>query len=114
MWWAAMISTREEAELMFSKWMESSSKIFFTAFRPDRSVVNSLYGNIVGISEDLVLIMGEGESAKVDLRDAEFAFVTERELPQEVCQDLDSTFDSGIFISRMDGSTYAFLEVDEN
>ena len=106
-----MISTREEAELMFSKWMESSSNIFFTAFRPDRTVVNSLCGNIVGISENLVLIMGEGDRAEVDLREAQFAFVTERELPAEVRKALNSTFDSGIFISQADGSMYAFLEV---
>ena len=109
-----MVSTREEAELMFSKWMESSSKIFFTAFRPDRTVVDSFAGNIVGISENLVLIMGERDRAEVNLRDAEFAFVTERELPAEVLKELNSTFDSGIFISQTDGSIYAFLEVGES
>ena len=108
-----MISTREEAELMFSKWMESSSRVFFAAFRPDRSVVNSFDGNIVGVSENLVLIMGEGDSAEIDLRDAEFAFVTERELPAEVLRELNSTFDSGIFISQTNGTMYAFLEVGE-
>ena len=108
-----MISTREEAELMFNKWMESSSTIFFAAFRPDRTVANSLYGNIVGISESLVLVMGEGVRAEVDLRDAQFAFVTESDLPAEVRKELNSTFDSGIFISQADGSMYAFLEVDE-
>ena len=108
-----MTSTREEAELMFSKWMESSSTIFFTAFRPDRTVVNSFDGNIVGISENLVLIMGEGDRAEVDLRNAQFAFVTERELPAEVLRELNSTFGSGIFISQTDGSMYAFLEVGE-
>jgi hypothetical protein len=108
-----MISTREEAELMFSKWMESSSTIFFAAFRPDRTVANSLYGNIVGISEDLVLIMGEGDRAEVDLREAHFAFVTGSDLPAEVRRESNSSFDSGIFISQGDGSMYAFLEVDE-
>ena len=108
-----MISTREEAELMFSKWMESSSRIFFTAFRPDRTIVNSLYGNVVGMSEHLVLIMGEGDSAEVDLREAEFAFVTEGDLPAEVRKEINSTFASGIFLSRIDGSMYAFLEIEE-
>jgi hypothetical protein len=108
-----MISTREEAELMFSKWLESSSTIFFTAFRPDRTVVNSLYGNIVGISENLVLIMGEGDRAEVDLREAQFAFVTGSDLPADLGRELHSTFDSGIFISQADGSMYAFLEVDK-
>jgi hypothetical protein len=108
-----VISTREEAELMFSKWMESATTIFFTAFRPDRTVANSLYGNIVGISENLVLIMGDGGRAEVDLRDAQFAFVTESDLPAEVRQELDSSFDSGIFISEPDGSTFAFIEVGE-
>lgn len=107
-----MISTREEAELMFSKWMERSSTIFFTALRPDRTTVNSFYGSIVGISGDLVLIMGEGVRAEVDLRDAQFAFVTEHDLPAEVRQ-LNSTFDSGIFICQADGSMYAFLETGE-
>lgn len=105
-----MISTREEAELMFSKWMERSSIIFFTALRPDRTTVNSFYGSIVGISEDLLLIMGEGVRAEVDLRDAQFAFITDRDLPPEVRQDMNSTFDSGIFISLPDGSMSAFLE----
>jgi hypothetical protein len=108
-----MISTREEAELMFSKWMERSSTIFFTALRPDRTTVNSFYGSIVGFSEDLVLIMGERVRAEVDLRDAQFAFATERDLPAEVRQELKSGFDSGIFISKADGSMYAFLETDE-
>jgi hypothetical protein len=108
-----MISTREEAELMFSKWMEGSSRIFFTAFRPDRTIVNSLCGNVVGISEDFVLIMGEGDSAEVDLREAEFAFVTQGDLPAEVGKEINSSFESGIFISRTDGSMYAFLEIGE-
>ena len=113
MWRTAMISTREEAELMFSKWMETSATIFFTAFRPDHTPANSFDGTIVGVSEDLVLIMGDGERAEVDLRDAEFAFATERDLPVEVLKELNSTFDSGIFINQADGSTYAFLEVCE-
>ena len=108
-----MISTREEAELMFSKWMERSSTIFFTALRPDRTTANIFYGSIVGISEDLVLIMGEGVRAEVDLRDAQFAFVTERDLPVAVRKELNSTFDSGIFICQADGSMYAFLETGE-
>ena len=108
-----MISTREEAELMFNKWMESSSKIFFTALRPDRTTVDSFYGSIVGISEDLVLVMGEGVRAEVDLRDAQFAFVTERDLPAEVTKEIRSGFDSGIFISKADGFMYAFLETGE-
>ena len=108
-----MISSREEAELMFSKWMETSSKIFFAAFRPDRTVVDSFYGNVVGISDDVVLVMGDGKRAEVDLKDAQFAFVTERDLSEEVCQKLDSGFDSGIFISEPDGSMYALFEVGE-
>ena len=80
-----MTTTREEAELMFSKWMETSSKIFFAAFRPDRTVVDSFYGNIVGISDDMVLVMGDGKRAEVDLKEAQFAFVTGRDLPEEVC-----------------------------
>ena len=108
-----MISTREEAELMFSKWMESSSTIFFAAFQADRTPVKSFYGSIVGVSENLVLIMGEGDRAEVDLQEAQFAFVTDRELPAEVRKELNSTFDSGIFTSQMDGSTYAFLEIGE-
>jgi hypothetical protein len=108
-----MISTREEAELMFSKWMEISSAIFFAAFRPDRTVVDSFYGNIVGISDDMVLIMGDGKRAEVGLRDAQFAFVTERDLPEEVRGQLKSSFDSGIFISESDDSMFAFFEVDE-
>ncbi len=105
-----MISTREETELMFSKWMETSATIFFTALRPDRTTEHSFYGNIVGMSENLVLIMGEGIRAEVDLRDAQFAFVTERDFPVEVRKELKSSFDSGIFISKADGSMYAFLE----
>jgi hypothetical protein len=93
--------------------MESSSSIFFAAFRPDRTVVKSLYGNIVGISEDLVLIMGEGVRAEVDLRETQFAFVTEDDLSSEVRKELNSSFDSGIFVSQTDGSMYAFFEVDE-
>ena len=108
-----MISTREEAELMFSKWMEISSAIFFAAFRPDRTVVDSFYGNIVGISDDMVLIMGDGKRAEVGLRDAQFAFVTERDLPEEVRGQLKSSFDSGIFTSESDDSMFAFFEVDE-
>ena len=108
-----MISTREEAELMFSKWMESSARIFFAAFRPDRTVITSFYGNIVGVSENMVLVMGEGDRAEVNLGDAEFAFVTEGDLPAEVRKELSATFDSGIFMSRTDGSMYALLEVGE-
>ena len=108
-----MISTREEAELMFRKWMADSSTIFFTAFRADRTVANSLCGNIVGISENLVLIMGDGGRAEVDIGDAQFAVVTESDLPAEARQQLDSSFDSGIFISEPDGSMYAFFEVGE-
>jgi len=108
-----MTTTREEAELMFSKWMEISSAIFFAAFRPDRTVVDSFYGNIVGISDDMVLIMGDGKRAEVGLRDAQFAFVTERDLPEEVRGQLTSSFDSGIFISESDDSMFAFFEVDE-
>jgi len=94
--------------------MEDSSTVFFTALRPDRTVANSLYGNVVGISENLVFVMGDGDSAEVDLRDAEFAFVTERDLPAEVRQEVNSSFDSGIFINQADGSMCAFLEVEEN
>lgn len=108
-----MVSTREEAELMFRKWMEGSSTIFFTALRPDRTLAKSFYGNIVGVSENLVLIMGEGVRAEVDLHDAQFAFVTERDLSAEMRRDLTGNFDSGLFISQEDGSMYAFLEVDE-
>src|SRR5690348_11144444 len=108
-----MISTREEAELVFSMWMESSSRIFFTTFRPDRAVVNSLCGNVVGISDDFVLLMGEGDSAEVDLREAEFAFVTQGDLPAEVRNEINSTFEAGVFISRTDGSMYGFLEISE-
>ena len=108
-----MTTTREEAELMFSKWMETSSKIFFAAFRPDRTVVDSFYGNIVGISDDMVLVMGDGKRAEVDLKEAQFAFVTERDLPEEVRQKLDSRFDSGIFISEPNDTMYAFFEVGE-
>jgi hypothetical protein len=110
-WERLMISSREEAELMFSKWMETSSKIFFAAFRPDRTVVDSFYGNVVGISDDVVLVMGDGKRAEVDLKDAQFAFVTERDLSEEVRQKLDSGFDSGIFISQSDGPMFAFFEV---
>jgi hypothetical protein len=108
-----MISTREEAELMFSKWMESSSTIFFAAFQADRTPVKSFYGSIVGVSENLVLIMGEGDRAEVDLREAHFAFVTGSALPAEVRRESNSSFDLGIFISQGDGSMYALLEVDE-
>jgi len=108
-----MISTREEAELMFSKWMEISSRIFFAAFRPDRTVADSFYGNIVGISDEMVLVMGDGKRAEVGLKEAQFAFVTERDLPEEVRQKLDSRFDSGIFISEPNDTMYAFFEVGE-
>jgi hypothetical protein len=110
-WERLMISSREEAELMFSKWMETSSKIFFAAFRPDRTVVDSFYGNIVGISDDMVLVMGDGKRAEVDLKEAQFAFVTGRDLPEEVRRQLKSSFDSGIFISESDDHMYAFFDV---
>jgi hypothetical protein len=61
----------------------------------------------------MVLVMGDGKRAEVDLKDAQFAFVTERDLPEEVRQKLDSRFDSGIFISQSDDSMFAFFEVDE-
>ncbi len=108
-----MISTREEAELMFSKWMESSSRIFFAAFRPDRTVDISFYGKVIAVSEKKVAIAGEESGAEVDLERAQFAFVTERDLPGEVRQELNSSFDSGVFISQADGSMFAFFEVDE-
>ena len=106
-----MTTTREEAELMFSKWMESSSKIFFAAFKPDRTVVDSFYGNVVGVSDDMVLIMGDGKRAEVDLKDVQFAFVTERDLSEEVRRELDSGFDAGIFMIEPDGHMYAFFDV---
>ena len=106
-----MISTREEAELMFSKWMESSSRIFFVAFRQDRTVANSFYGDVVGVSDDMVLVMGDGKRAEIGLKDAQFAFVTESDLPEEVRRELHSSFDSGIFISQSDGAMFAFFEV---
>jgi hypothetical protein len=112
-WERLMISTREEAELMFSKWMESSTKIFFAAFQPDRTVTNSFNGNVVGISDDLVLVMGDGKRAEVDLRGAQFAFATERDLPEEVRRELDSGFDAGIFMIEPEGYMYAFFEVVE-
>ena len=42
--------------------MEDSSTVFITALRRDRTVVNSFCGNVVGISENLVFIMGDGGS----------------------------------------------------
>ena len=108
-----MTTTREEAELMFSKWMEISSRIFFAAFRPDRTVADSFYGNIVGISDEMVLVMGDGKRAEVGLKEAQFAFVTERDLPEEVRHKLDSGFDSGIFKSEPNDTMYAFFEVGE-
>ncbi len=108
-----MISTREEAELAFRKWMESSSMVFFAAFRPDRTVEISFYGEVIAVSEKIVAIAGEQSGAEVDPEDARFAFVTERDLPGEVRQQLNSSFDSGIFISQADGSMFAFFEVDE-
>ena len=108
-----MITTREEAELMFRKWIESSSTIFFAAFRPDRTVASSFYGTIAAVFEKMVVIAGEQHKAEVDLDGGQFAFVTESDLPAEVRKELNSTFDSGIFISQADGSTYAFFEVEE-
>lgn len=99
---------------MFRKWMTDASTVFFTAIQPDRTTAKSFYGTIVGISEDLVLIMGEGVRAEVDLQDAQFAFVTECDLPTEVRREVNSSFDSGIFISQTDRSMFAFLEIDEN
>jgi hypothetical protein len=87
-------------------------KIFFAAFKPDRTVVDSFYGSVVGISDDMVLVMGNGKRAEVDLKDVQFAFVTERDLSEEVRRELDSGFDSGIFMIEPDGYTYAFFEVD--
>lgn len=98
---------------MFRKWMENSSTLFFSAFLPDRTPAKSFYGNILGVSEDLVLVMGEGVRAEVNLHEGQFAFVTERDLPAEVRQELNSSFDSGIFISQMDGSMFAFFEVSD-
>jgi hypothetical protein len=63
-----MTTTQEEAELMFSKCIESSSKIFFAAFKADRTVVDSFYGNVVGISHDMVLVMGDGKRRKLASR----------------------------------------------
>ena len=108
-----MISTREEAELMFRKWMENSSTIFFTAFRPDRTVASSFYGKMTAVSQNMVAIAGEQYKAELDLEESQFAFVTESDLPAEARQQLDSSFDSGVFISQADGSTFAFIEVDE-
>jgi hypothetical protein len=105
-----MTTTREEAELMFSKWMESSARIFFAAFRPVRTVVDSFYGNIVGISDDTVLVMGDGKRAEVDLKDVQFAFVTERDLSEEVRRELDSDFDAGMFMIEPDDHVYAFFD----
>jgi hypothetical protein len=44
---------------------------------------------------------------------SQFAFVTERDLPAELRWELNSGFDSGIFISEPDGSMYALFEVGE-
>lgn len=107
-----MISTREEAELMFRKWMEDSSTILFTALRPDRTIVNNFNGNIVGIAENRVLFMGEGDSAEVDLWDAQFSFITSRDVP-EVHLNAGSRFETGIVIREATGSMYAFLKLVE-
>ena len=108
-----MISTREEAELVFRKWLGSSSRVFFAAFRPNRTVATSFYGKVITVSENAVALAGEQFSAEVDLSDAQFAFVTERDLPIEVRQQLSSSFDSGIFINQTDGSMFALFEVEE-
>jgi hypothetical protein len=108
-----VISTREEAELVFRKWMEVSYTIFFTALRPDRTVVHSFYGNVVGFSENQVLFMGKRDSAEVDLCDAEFSFITDRDVSPQVQLNPDSQFETGIVIREATGSMYAFFEVAE-
>jgi hypothetical protein len=108
-----MISTREEAELMFRKWMEDSSIVFFTALRPDRTIVNSFNGNIVGVAENRVLLMAEGDSAEVDLWNAQFSFLTSCDFPPEVRLQAGSQFETGIVIREANGSMYAFFEVRE-
>jgi hypothetical protein len=108
-----MISTREETELMFRKWMDDSSTIFFTALHPDRTILNSFNGNVVGIAENRVLFMGEGDSAEVDLWDAQFSFITSRDVPSEVHLNAGSRFETGIVIREANGSMYAFFEIGE-
>jgi hypothetical protein len=91
-----MTTTQEEAELMFSKWMESSSKIFFA---PTRShgcgqLLRQCRRNFPRYGPSY----GNWQAAEVGLKDAQFAFVTERNLPEEVRGELDSGFDAGIFM----------------
>jgi hypothetical protein len=108
-----MISTREEAELVFKKWLADSSTLFFAAFRPDRTVESSFYGTITAVSADVVVIAGQDSRAEVNLQDSQFAFVTDRDLPPEARANVNDKFDSGMFISQPDNSMCAFFEVRE-
>lgn len=108
-----MISTREEAELMFRKWMAESATIFFTTVRPDHTVMKSCYGKITTVSEDAVMIMGYECTAEIDLEGCEFGYVTDRDAPPEI-RDAASDFESGLVMRRSDNLMYGFFEVREH
>ncbi len=108
-----MISTREEAELMFRKWMAESVTIFFTTVRSDHTEMKSFYGKITAVSENVVMIMGDEFTAEIDFDGCEFGYVTERDAPAEI-RDAASDFESGLVIRQADNSIYGFFEVREH
>ena len=108
-----MISTREEAELMFRKWMAESATIFFTSVLPDHTVVRSFYIKITVVSEGVVMIMGDELTAEIELDSCEFGYVTRRDAPPQI-RDAAIGFESGIVIRHADNSMYGFFEDREH
>jgi hypothetical protein len=105
-----MVTSAEDARLLFARWQEESSAIHIRL--ASSRLVFQATGGVNAFTADTLEMSGDSWTFTIPLHDASYAFSDPREIPRESVRRLEaSRYELGLLLRLPNGDQLALLEL---